>query len=455
MPNAYISKQTVDEAKPGARDLFIWDAHDKREVVKGFGLKVTPSGSKVYVYQYRLAKPGQAAKTAMQRYTIGKHGALTPDQARTEAKRLAAIVARSGDPKKEERDAIAAQEALAAEAAKKARLEGDLRFEKVAERFLDWYENDKGRRPSSVALARLVIERYLVPTLSGTPMPHIGREQIAPILDSIPAAKRGIRRAVYAYSSILWGWAIRRGYVSANPLKAMEKPQAPNARNRVLSDAELADIWRASTTLPLPFGAFFRLLLLTGQRRSEVAGAKWTEFDRATGTWTIPAARAKNGQAHLVPLSDMVLAELDALALAEQTKAEEPEPDAKRWPKSGPVLSTRKGVSIGGITKIKTALDTAITKARDGEAIDAWRIHDLRRTLATGFQRLGIRFEVTEATLNHISGARSGIAGIYQHHDWKVEKRSALTAWAKHVAVLLKPARKTNVVAIDAAKKSA
>lgn len=454
MANAFIGKTTVDKAEPGERDLFIWDAGNK-DVVKGFGLKVTPSGGKVYVFQYRIAKPGQADKTPMRRYTIGKHGPLTPDQARTEAKRLAALVARGIDPKQQVLDEIAAQEAMASAAAEKARLEGDLRFEKVAERFLDWYENDKGRRPSSVALARLVIDRYLKPSLSGVPIPHIGREQLAPIFDGIPAGKRGIRRAVYAYSSILWGWAIRRGYVSANPLEAMEKPQAPAARDRVLSDTELAAIWRASTTLPLPFGAFFRLLLLTGQRRSEVAGLKWTELDRATGIWTIPAARAKNGQAHLVPLADMVLAELDALALAEQTKAEAPEPDAKRWPKSGPVLSTRKGVSIGGITKIKTALDTAITKARDGEAIDAWRIHDLRRTLATGFQRLGIRFEVTEATLNHISGARSGIAGIYQHHDWKEEKRSALNAWAKHVAALLKPARKTNVVALDAAKKSA
>lgn len=168
MANAYLSKRTVDAAEAGDRDRFIWDAGD-REVVKGFGLKVTPLGSKVYVFQYRLAKPGQAERTPMRRYTIGKHGALTPDQARTEAKRLAALVARGIDPRQQELDAFAAAEAQAKLAADKAQLESDLRFEKVADRFLDWYENDRGKRPSSVALARLVVKRYLEPNLTGIP----------------------------------------------------------------------------------------------------------------------------------------------------------------------------------------------------------------------------------------------------------------------------------------------
>ena len=112
------------------------------------------------------------------------------------------------------------------------------------------------------------------------------------------------------------------------------------------------------------------------------------------------------------------------------------------WPKSGFVLTTSGRTPISGITKAKKALDAAIAKARQGtdeeqekavELMPAWRVHDLRRTLATGFQRLGIRFEVTEALLNHVSGAKRGIAGIYQRHDWKDEKRSALTAWGGHV----------------------
>jgi hypothetical protein len=108
------------------------------------------------------------------------------------------------------------------------------------------------------------------------------------------------------------------------------------------------------------------------------------------------------------------------------------------------------------MTKAKAALDKAIDEARGTRAepapIAPWRIHDLRRTAATGFQRLGVRFEVTEAILNHLSGSRSGVAGIYQQHDWKEEKRTALEAWANHVASILAPADATNVVPICATK---
>ena len=178
----------------------------------------------------------------------------------------------------------------------------------------------------------------------------------------------------------------------------------------------------------------------------------WAELDRATATWVIPASRAKNGSAHIVPIAADVVAELDRLALAIQIKAKAEAPDAKRWPKAGLVLTTTGRTPISGITKAKAALDEAITKARadQGGALSAWRIHDIRRTMATGFQRLGIRFEVTEATLNHVSGARGGVAGIYQRHDWRDEKRTALEAWARHVAVILKPAPAANVVPLRA-----
>jgi len=191
----------------------------------------------------------------------------------------------------------------------------------------------------------------------------------------------------------------------------------------------------------------------------------WAELDRATATWTIPANRAKNGVAHLVPLAPVVVAELDALALAGQAKAnakaekaktQTEELDGKRWPKSGYVLTTTGSTPISGITKAKLALDVAIAKARKGQgALGGWRIHDLRRSMATGFQRLGVRFEVTEATLNHISGAKGGVAGIYQKHNWADEKRAALEAWARHVAAILTPAEATNVVSISAVQKMA
>ena len=317
------------------------------------------------------------------------------------------------------------------------RLEGELAFSRLAPKFLDWYENDRERRPSSVRLARLVVESYLSPALAAKPVPHITRDDLQLILDAIPSKKRGMRRAVFAYASTLFSWAMKeRGIIAENPLRTMAKPDAPKARERVLNDVELADLWRATDKLVKPFDAFFRLLVLTAQRRSEVAGMLWGELDRDARTWVIPAARAKNKAAHLVPLSDAAIAELDRLALAVQVKARINDLDAARWPKAGPVLSTYGRTAISGFTKVKAALDLATAEAgdkADTPPMDQWRIHDLRRTVATGFQRLGVRFEVTEAVLNHVSGARSGVAGIYQKHDWQDEKRSALDAWAKHV----------------------
>ncbi|MCC7393289.1 MAG: integrase arm-type DNA-binding domain-containing protein [Sphingomonadaceae bacterium] len=448
MPTATITKRVVDAARPCTRDQFIWD-----DDVAGFGLKVTPAGGKVYVFQYRLARPGEADRTPARRYTIGRHGHLTPDQARKQARELAVLVHQGIDPRQRDLERIAERDEAARLRQEKMRLEGELAFERIAALWLDHYENERDRRPSSVRLAKLVVNNHLEPKLKGKPMPHIGRADLQPIIDAIPINQRGMRRAVFAYASVLFGWAAKRGDILGNPLADMAKPEAPRARDRVLSDDELAALWTASDELGDPFGPFFRLLILTGQRRSEVAAINWAELDRATATWTIPADRAKNGVAHIVPLSPEVKAELDRLAKVGELGDDGLE--ITHWPKTGYVLTTTGRTPISGFTKAKTALDAKVQQDRGGKSLDAWRIHDLRRSVATGFQRLGIRFEVTEAVLNHVSGAKGGIAGIYQRHDWKEEKRSALAAWARHVAAVSKPAEVMNVVNFIAAKGAA
>lgn len=440
MAKAPITKRTVDSAKPGATEYVVWDDGGK-ETIKGFGLKVTPAGSKVYIFQYRLARPGLADKTAPRKYTIGRHGNLAPDQARSRAKQLAAMVEQGVDPRQSELDAFNAKDDAKRQADETARLEGELVFARMAPVFLDWYENERGRRPKSVALARLVIDRYLMPALATKPLPHITRADLQPILDAIPYAKRGMKRAVFAYASTLFSWAMKeRGIIDENPLRAMAKPDAPQARERVLADDELADVWRAASGLAHPFNAYFRLLTLTAQRRNEVAGIAWSELDRDAATWVVPTARTKNKAAHYVPLSSAVISELDQLALAEQKKGKDKNPDGTRWPKRGFVLTTTGRTPISGITKPKNAIDRLIAEVRgsaqEPAPIEAWRIHDLRRTAATGFQRLGVRFEVTEAVLNHLSGAKSGVAGIYQKHHWQDEKRAALETWARHIATI-------------------
>ncbi len=431
MPNAKITKREVDAAKPGMADIFLWDT-----ITKGFGVKVTPAGSKIYIYQYRIAEQGKADRTPAKRYTIGKHGQLTPDQARDRAKELAGLVTRGVDPRELEIDAAAAKVEAKRQASERARAEGELAFEKMATLFLDHYENEKDRRPSSVRLAKLVVNNHLLPKLRGKPMPRIGRADLQSVIDAIPTKQRGMRRAVFAYSSVLFGWAAKRGDIVGNPLIQMSKPEAPNARDRVLSDGELKLIWQSSEALGQPFGPFFRLLTATGQRRAEVAGMRWAELDRPTATWTIPTDRAKNRKAHIVPLSRVALVELDQLA-------------GIIWPNEGIVLTTTGSTPISGFTKAKATLDAAIATA-NGTVLPQWRVHDIRRTVATGFQRLGIRFEVTEAVLNHISGAKAGVAGIYQRHDWADEKRDALNSWARHIDELLTSSERNNVIKLQA-----
>jgi integrase len=459
MALALITKRAVDAAQARDADYFIFDDACGKptgglEVVKGFMLKVTPKGKKVYSYQYRVARPGVADKTPMRRITLGKHGDLTPEQARERAKDLASMVAQGIDPRQREFDAIATADAEKVAAEARARLEDGLAFEKVAARWLEEYELD--HRAASVGQAKMSMNKYLVPKLRGKPMPHIGRTDLQAAIDAIPAKQKASRQQVFAYASILWRWALERGDIVDNPVPSMAKPKAPKARDRVLADDEVATIWRATETLRAPLGAFYRLLILTGQRRDEVAGMTWAQIDRATATWIIPADRAKNGVAHIMPLSPSVVDELDRLALTAQVRQKREVPDKKCWPKAGPVISFTGKVPLSCFSQAKTALDSVVLKMRqEAGALEPWRVHDLRRTLATGLQRLGVRFEVTEAVLNHVSGARSGVAGIYQRHDWREEKRTALEAWARHVAVIIQPADTGNVIQLSAAKGAA
>jgi integrase len=421
---APLTKKLVESVPPGPRDAFLWDVDPV-----GFGLKVTPSGGRIFVYQYRAERAGKQG-TSARRYTIGPFGKLTPDQARKRAKELAATVALGGDPMEQERASKVERDATVEAALEKIRLESELALNVIAARWLDDYEQVKERRPASIRQASLVVRNHLLPRLGAVPMPHIGQRDVQAIVDAIPLEQRGMRRAVYAYGRILWTWAIARQYVDHNPFIAIEKPQAPKARERVLADGELKVLWEATQTAHPLFGALFRLLVITGQRRSEVAEARWEEFDRAESCWTIPVKRSKNGKAHIVPLAPLAVAELDRLAGSDD------------WPSNGFILSTTGRTPISGISKAKRALDVAM-------GVDDWRLHDIRRSVATGLQKIATRFEVTEAVLNHVSGAKSGIAGVYQKHDWAPEKRTALEAWARRLDEIINDAKSvSNVIAM-------
>lgn len=426
MATGRVTKGAVDALQAGARNVFLWDTR-----LRGFGVKVTPSGAKTYVYQYRLGGRGSPTR----RYTIGRHGdGLPPDLARERAEKLAAKVVHGIDPLEEER-------------AERAERAGRVTFRDAAKRFVETHVAANWK--SAPEAASRPLRLHVTPVLGAKPLAEIKRADVAAMLDRIPIEQVALRRTVYAVTSKLFAWAVARGEIESSPLDKFEAPPLPASRDRVLSEEELRYAWKATAGLEYPFGPLYRILILTGQRRDEVAGLRWAELDRAGALWRLPKERAKNAVASDVHLTARVVAELDALAGCDGVDEAE-----RKWPRRGLIFTTTGKTPVSGFSRAKRRWDAEIraliAKERKEPAeqvtVPRWVVHDLRRTLATGLQRLGIRFEVTEAVLNHVSGARSGVAGVYQRYGWEAEKRAALEAWARHVDQLLTESDATNVV---------
>jgi integrase len=430
MATGTITKRAVDALAGGAGTAFLWD-----DEVRGFGVRVTAAGAKSYVYQYRLG----GREAAKKRATIGRHGSpWTPETARREAKRLAMMVGQGTDPAEYDRE--------------RRRQAVDLAFSGYVDTFVDGYLRTAWK---DWRAGERLLTAEAVPVLKTKALPAIKRSDLAAVLDRV-RDRPAVARLLHATLRKLFRWAESRGDVERSPVEGMTAPSAVAARDRVLSDPELALAWEASGGLGYPFGPLFRLLMVTGQRREEVGALAWSELDRVAATWTLPADRAKNGQAHIVPLSASAVDVIDQLA-RDVTGAGEG--GKVEWPRKGLAFTTTGKTAASGHSRAKSRLDTAMAKldakrageaGRDPEPVPAWRVHDLRRTVATGLQRLGVRFEVAEAVLNHVSGAKGGVAGVYQRHHWSDEKRAALDAWGRHVVALLAPAEHTNVIPLAA-----
>jgi integrase len=376
----------------------IWDS-GHREAVRGFGVR-RQRGNPFYVIKFRVF--------GRQRFvTIGPHGApWTPDKARREAKRLLGLVADGKDPQAEKIEARA----------KAADTIG-----KVADDYLKHAK--KKLKPRSY----VETERHLLVNwkpLHPISVFHLRRRQVAQHLSEITAERSGVvaSRARAALSA-MFNWAIREGYdIPGNPVFGSNRPAEPKSRTRVLTDSELADIWRACGDDD--YGRIIKLLALTGQRRDEVGSMCWAEIDSDAKLWTIPGARTKNHREHTVPLSDA------ALALIETVPARKDRDH---------VFGNGKG-GYSGWSKSKIALDQRIAKARK-KPLPAWRLHDLRRTASTVMaDRLGVQPWINEAVLNHVSGHRAGVAGVYNRARYEGEMREALTKWAAFVESITTPA---------------
>ena len=416
-----LTKRVVDAATcpPGKKDLMVFCGE-----LKGFGLRVTAGGAKVFFFQYR-------AGSAVRRMVLGDYGVVTVDRARAEAEILRGQVRKGEDPKEARqaaRRAITAARAAAAAAAKA----DTLTFQALTERWRDLQLGNRGARYQKEAPRALLAWFSAWAT---RPAHSITAAEAVLALDKVRAdSGPGAARSAYLYARGMYAWASKRQMLEANPFAVIQGPERVKDRDRVLADEEVAEIWRAAEGLGWPMGAFTQFALLTLQRREEAAGLRWAELSPDLSLWTLPAERAKNGKAHVVHLAPAARAILKA---------------APRMKSSPFVFTTTGKAPVSGFSRAKAMIDAVITAAREKAKrepaeLEPWRLHDFRRTGVTRLAALGFPPHVCDRLLNHVQGAISGVAAIYQRHEFFSERQQALEAWARHVVALStgKPARK-------------
>jgi integrase len=387
-----LTKATVEGVKlaQGKSETIIFD-----EALPGFGLRIRAGGKRTWIAQYRLG-------SKQRRVTIGTVETLDAGEARDRAKDALAKVQLGADPQ-EEKAAARAQAAVT--------------FGSVVDSYLRRYAA-KRLKPGTLTDVERYLRRHWA-SLSRLPVQKVTRANVAARLAQIEDESGGFaaNRARAALGS-LYAWAIAEGLADANPVVGTRKPANEIARDRVLSDDELNLIWRHAGKGD--FGAAVCLLILTGQRREEVAAMTWAEIDLEGATWRIGGERTKNGRPHEVPLSHAAVAILGSRARVD-----------------GRALVFGSHGPFSGWSKAKAALDARIA-AELGRAPAAWRLHDIRRTVATRLADLGVQPHVIEAVLNRISGHKAGVAGVYNRSAYAAEKRAALALWASHVTALTK-----------------
>jgi integrase len=368
--------------------------------VPGFGLRLRAGGSRTFIVQYALGG-------RQRRMTIGSAKILDPSKARQTAGNLLAKVRLGRDPAAERAEARvhASDEPLGA----------------IIGRFLA--RQERRVRLRTYVDATRYLERYWRP-LHELHLARISRATVAARLGKIatehgPVSADRARAALSAFFT----WAIGEGLCDMNPVAGTNKHfDGAKSRDRVLTDRELAVIWRA---LPdSDYGVIVRLLILTGQRREEIGALRWSEVDLEGRVITLPPTRTKNNRPHEVPLSKLALAALKsrhARAGRDLVFGDGPRNGEGREQEAG----------FQGWSKSKAALD------KQTLSIGPWRLHDMRRTVATRMAELGVQPHVIEAVLNHVSGHKAGVAGVYNRSSYAAEKRAALELWGKHVQLLI------------------
>jgi integrase len=397
-----LTAMAVQAAKPRATRYEIPDGG-----ALGLYLVVQPSGVKSWARRYRLN--GRTAK-----HTLGSATDITLAQARAQAAEIGRLIERGIDPAPRSRSGIDhpvveddSVEALAS-----------LFIERHAKKRRTWRQIED------------MLRRLVLPTWRGRRVQEIRRRHVIELVEQI-AVDRGGYMANRTLSVVrrFFGWLVSRDIIEVSPATGIDRPGQEVSRERILDPDELRRLWvAASDPAEGPFGVFFKLLALTGQRRSEVSGMRWDEIDDEQRVWRLPPTRTKNGKAHTLPLVPAVWDIIQA---------------QPRFADSDFVLTIDGKQPIVGYARAKRRLS-----AKAGLKAAGWRFHDLRRTTASGLQRLGVRTEVIERCLNHRSGVYRGPSGVYQRDPLIDEVRAGLQKWADYVGDLVTGSKAATVVTL-------
>jgi integrase len=375
---------------PGKSEGIFWD-----DDLPGFGIRIRAGGSRTWVYQYKIG--GQH-----RRITLGSSGAVSPARAREIAGEHHAKVRLGRDPSTE-------------------KTEGRARAAETMAAVLQNYLTFKRRklRPRSY----IEIERHLLQNarpLHSFHLAKINRRDIAGRISAFAAETSGTSaNHMRAALSAFFAWAIGEGLIDSNPVMGTNRWE-DQSRDRVLSDDELLTIWL--TLGDDDYSVILKVLMLTGQRLNEIGGLRWSEI--VGDAIVLPPSRCKNNRQHIIPLPASVRALLDGRA------------------RNGEFVFGR-GRPFVRWFKAKAALDQRVKEA--GSELQHWTHHDLRRTMATRMaEELGIAPHVIEAVLNHISGHKAGVAGVYNRATYTEEKKRALQRWASYIGEVVggKPSAK-------------
>jgi len=364
------------------------------DTLPGFGLRLRSGGARTWIYQYKLGDKHR-------RVTLGSAAALDLSKARDQTVKLYAQVKLGQDPAGQKQ-------------------EGRVRALQTFEAVLDGFLRAQRRRlkQRSCAECERYLLRYFKP-FHGLPIGSINRQAVSTRIRTITADNGPVAAdRARSWLSSFYSWAMREGLTETNPVIGSNRPSEPKPRNRVLSDDELADIWHALGAGH--FANIVHLLILTGLRRNEVGDLGWSEIDAANAVLRLPGDRVKNGIPHTVQLSDAALGIIAA--------------QPKRLHRDLVFGAAQRG--FNGWGHCKRRLDERIADARKAskaKPMPPWVLHDIRRTVATRLGDLGVQPHVVEAVLNHQSGAKRGVAGVYNKSPYERDTKTAMGLWADHV----------------------